>query len=133
MKAKNIIKLIKATKTKEGMKKIQNIKQMIKLSSKNFNQKLKIQMKILKSFKNMEAIEIKNQIIKKTHIKITKGALTQNRINKTLNPINTIKSSKIFNKTINFTKLKVKTNSKKRTVARISTNSVFSRQTYFCC
>jgi hypothetical protein len=114
MKAKNIIKLIKDTKTKEGMKKIQNIKQMIKLSSKNFNQKLKIQMKILKSFKNMEAIEIKNQIIKKTHIKITKGALTQNRINKTLNPINTIKSSKIFNKTINFTKLKVKTNSKKR-------------------
>lgn len=114
MKARNIIKLIKDTKTKEGMKKIQNIKQMIKLSSKNFNQKLKIQMKILKSFKNMEAIEIKNQIIKKTHIKITKGALTQNRINKTLNPINTIKSSKIFNKTINFTKLKVKTNSKKR-------------------
>lgn len=114
MKAKNIIKLIKATKTKEGMKKIQNIKQMIKPSSKNFNQKLKIQMKILKSFKNMEAIEIKNQIIKKTHIKITKGALTQNRINKTLNPINKIKSSKIFNKTINFTKLKVKTNSKKR-------------------
>ena len=109
MKAKNIIKLIKATKTKEGMKETQNIKQMIKLSSKNFNQKLKIQMKILKSFKNMEAIEIKNQIIKKTHIKITKGALTQNRINKTLNPINTIKSSKIFNKTINFTKLKVKT------------------------
>ena len=109
MKARNIIKLIKDTKTKEGMKKIQNIKQMIKLSSKNFNQKLKIQMKILKSFKNMEAIEIKNQIIKKTHIKITKGALTQNRINKTLNPINTIKSSKIFNKTINFTKLKVKT------------------------
>ena len=114
MKAKNIIKLIKATKTKEEMKKIQNIKQMIKLSSKNFNQKLKIQMKILKSFKNLEAIEIENQIIKKTHIKITKGALTQNRINKTLNPINTIKSSKIFNKKINFTKLKVKTNSKKR-------------------
>ena len=119
MKARNIIKLIKDTKTKEGMKKIQNIKQMIKLSSKNFNQKLKIQMKILKSFKNMEAIEIKNQIIKKTHIKITKGALTQNRINKTLNPINTIKSSKIFNKTINFTKLKVKT---KKRIKRIRTS-----------
>jgi hypothetical protein len=68
-------------------------------------------MKILKSAKNMEVIEIKSIIFK--NIRITKGDRTQNRI-KIINLSNRTKSNMTINKTISFIKLRVKTNCKKQ-------------------